>query len=119
MTTINTNTFTIANIIMNLTPHEINFVTDTGERVLDVPASGKIARVNVQTSVVGAVAGIPVTQNFYGEVVNLPEPQANTIYVVSLPVAQRVPDRPDVFIPNELVRDEKGVILGCKSLCHI
>ena len=119
MTTINTNTFTIANIIVNLTPHEINFVTDTGERVLDIPASGRIARVSVQTSVVGTFSGIPITQNVYGEVENLPEPQPGTIYVVSLPVAQRVPDRPDVFIPNELVRDGSGVIKGCKSLGHI
>lgn len=126
MTTINTNTTNTAATantnnmtIINLTPHEVNFVSADDKKILDVPASGMIARVCVQTSVVGTFNGIPVTQNLYGDVENLPEPQPGTIYIVSLPVAQRVPERDDVFLPNELVRDGSGVIKGCKSLGHI
>ncbi len=115
--------------IINLTPHSINFVwepvnpngTGSGfyEELASIPASGKLARVSAKTVVTGEINGIPVTSTVYGEVEGLPEPADDTIYVVSQLVASRVPDRQDVFIPNESVRDAHGRIIGCKSLGHI
>lgn len=60
-----------------------------------------------------------MTETVFGEVEGLPETQEGTIYVVSSLVAQRVPNRTDVFIPNESVRDDQGRIIGCKSLGRI
>lgn len=105
--------------IKNLTPHTINFVTNEGRPIMDVKPDGRIARVSVKTATVGEIDGIPVTKSVYGEVEGLPEPEEGTIYIVSSLVAGRVPERSDVFIPNESVRDEKGRIVGCKSLGHI
>ena len=62
---------------------------------------------------------IPSFDYEYGEVKNIPEEEEGVVYIVSSLVAQRVPERMDVFIPNESVRDEKGRIIGCKSLGRI
>lgn len=109
--------------IVNLTPHSINFVTAEGEPLMTVAPSGQLARVTAKTVNTGEVTvgevTLPVTGTTYGEVEGLPAPEEGTIYVVSSLVASRVPDRPDVFIPNESVRDSAGRIVGCKSLGHI
>ena len=106
--------------IINLTPHTINFVDVNGNPILSVPASGQLARVSAKTVPAGVTFnGIPVTYTSYGEVEGLPERQEDTVYIVSSLVASRVPDREDVFIPNESVRDSEGRIIGCKSLGHV
>lgn len=105
--------------IKNLTPHTINFVSPEGHPIMDIEPEGTVARVSVKTETVGKIDGIPVTKSVYGDVVDLPEPEDGTIYIVSALVAGRVPERDDVFIPSESVRDEKGRIIGCKSLGHI
>lgn len=105
--------------IENLTPHKITFVKENGDVILEVEPSGTVARVTTQTVQTGKIAGIPITETVFGEVENLPEPSNGTVYVVSLRVAQTVPYRSDVFIPNESVRNDDGVIIGCKSLGRI
>ena len=102
--------------MVNLTPHAITFVDENGDVLRTVEPSGSVARVSVRTEIVGEKDGIPVTASVFGEVEGLAESEANTIYIVSSLVAQRVPRRGDVFIPNESVRDDKGRIIGCKSL---
>jgi len=108
--------------IMNLTPHSIVFVV-VGDRKIVVEPSGLVARVSSKTEAVGEIVTpegtIPVTQTVFGEVENLPEPEDGKVFIVSSLVAQRVPEREDVFIPNESVRDSNGRIIGCKSLGHI
>lgn len=86
---------------------------------MDIKPEGTVARVSVKTATVGKIDGIPVTKSVYGEVMDLPEPEEGTIYIVSALVAGRVPEREDVFIPNESIRDEKGRIVGCKSIGHV
>lgn len=104
--------------LINLCPHAVNFVLN-GEDI-QVPASGQLARVSAKTVTADvSYNSIPVTYTSYGEVEGLPERKENTIYVVSSLVASRVPNREDVFIPNESVRDPEGRIVGCKSLGHV
>lgn len=105
--------------IVNLTPHSVNlFNNHTGEYDAIEP-SGIIARVAATTVPCGTAGAYAVTTTSYGDVVNLPAPEPETIYVVSSIVAQRVPERDDVYIPNESVRDENGRIIGCRSLGKI
>ena len=104
--------------VMNLTPHTVNIVTESGE-IIDYPASGVLARVSARTQVIGKLGNIPITRTVYGEVEGLPEPEEGTIYIVSSLVAQRVPERTDVFVPSESVRDDQGRIIGCRSLGRI
>jgi len=106
--------------IVNLTPHAIDIVDDNGNPFVSIPASGQLARVTTQTVRTGeSFNGIPVSRTTHGEVENLPDRQENTIYIVSLAVALEVPEREDVFIPNESIRNDKGQVAGCKSLGHV
>jgi len=98
--------------IVNLTPHTINLPAPIGE----VPSSG-LARCETTTQKVGEINGVPLTKTEFGEVTGLPAPEEGVIYVVSRLVLTAVADvRDDVYCPGELVRDEAGRVVGCKSL---
>ena len=112
-------------IITNLTPHTITFISaNNSMQKYELAPSGVVARVAAHTENIGSITtddgfNIPLTTTVFGQVENLPEPEKDTIYVVSSLVAGRVPDRKDVFIPNESIRDDKGRIIGCLSLGKI
>lgn len=110
--------------IVNLTPHALNFMPQGPDGpVVTIPPSGQVARcvvnrVQVDTVTVNGIT-VPVNQTRFGEVSNLPDPRPNTIYVVSALVAKAVPDRQDVFIVDDAVRDDQGCIIGARALAHI
>lgn len=113
--------------LVNLTPHTINVVGEDGTPILAIEPSGDVARVSSRTETVGVVTVqvgdntlvIPLTTTVFGDVQDLPDPQDGVAFVVSSLVAQRVPDRTDVFIPSDSVRDSSGRIVGCRSLGRI
>ena len=110
--------------IINLTPHALNIMPEGPDGpTVTIPPSGKVARcavdrVQVDTITVDGIS-VPVNQTRFGAESDLPDPQPDTIFVVSALVAQAVPDRPDVFIVDDAVRDEQGRIIGCRALAHI
>ena len=110
--------------LINLTPHDIVILFEDGT-ILKVPTSGTVARVASTNDTVGGVmtegGTIPIKAVSYGEVTGLPEydPDKSVFYLVSSLVAARVPDRRDVLVPGDFVRDEKGNIIGCKSLNRV
>ena len=95
-------------MIINLTPHAVV----VGERVF--PPSGKVARISVSLATVREAEGIPLKRATYGKVVDLPAEQPGTLFIVSsmVRVAEK---REDLISPAELVRDEKGNVIGCQS----
>lgn len=99
--------------IVNLTPHTLNI--HAGHNIVVIPPSGTVARVSVVEKEQRPVSGIPVVKTTYGEVENLPAPEAATIYIVSGMVEAQV-DRPDVYAPGPLLRDDEGKPIGCKGL---
>lgn len=109
--------------IINLTPHAINIVDDEKNIIKVIEPAEFPARVTVSTvrteDIICGDDTIPTSKSVYGVVEGLPEKEEGVIYVVSSLVAQRVPERDDVFIPNESVRDNYGRIIGCKSLGRI
>lgn len=105
--------------IVNLTPHTINFLDEDNNLVLTVEPSGTIARARQTRTLCGTVAGIPVNQCAYGTVQGLPEPAKETIYVVSAITAQACPERQDVYVVDDSVRNEDGRIIGVRALAHI
>lgn len=108
--------------IRNLTPHPINFIGENGEKILTIESSG-IARAAQSREKIGTVdlgiCGIPINHSKYGTVEGLPDPENGVIYVVSALTAQAVPNRSDVFITDDAVRDEDGRVIGCRALAHI
>lgn len=108
--------------IINLTPHALTFLDDANNVVLTVPSSGVAraaqTRVHVHDVDVGGVS-LPVCRSTYGAVEGLLEMQDGVIYVVSALTAQACPDRADVYITDDPVRDEAGRIIGCRGIAHL
>lgn len=99
--------------LINLTPHEV--VLLRGKRVLKKFSSEGVARCILNQTPVGKTAGVTVYYISYGNVISLPDPQKGVKYIVSTMVAHAASDRRDLLTPNEIVRNEHGVIIGCKS----
>ena len=108
--------------IINLTPHTLTFMDGANNVVLTVPSSGIAraaqTRVHVRHVDVDGVS-LPVCRSSYGAVEGLPEMQDGVIYVVSALTAQACPDRPDVYITDDAVRDDAGRIIGCRGIAHL
>lgn len=105
--------------IINLTPHPINFLDGDNNPILTVEPSGTIARAKQTRTLCGTIAGIPVNQCAYGTVQGLPGAVKETIYIVSAITAQACPERQDVYIVDDSVRNEDGRIIGVRALAHI
>lgn len=107
--------------LVNLTPHDVNIIIE--DKTLTIATSGTIARCEVTREKTQEIKAedfqIPINKTVFGEVENLPKPQENTLYIVSSLVAQAVPNRSDVVIPDDTVRNDKGQIIGCRGLAHI
>ena len=106
--------------IINTTPHEINIIGKDGNIIFTVQPSGILVRVSQETTDTGSITidgvSIPVTSNTFGDVVGLPEFNPDTIIIVSAMVANACHNRTDLALVNESVRDDKGRIIGCRSL---
>lgn len=102
-------------LVVNCTPHPVTIV-ENGVVVRTLPTSGEVARLSVSTEPAGVVLGIPVTRTVFGEPVGLPEPRLGTCYIVSQLVKNALPERDDLVVPAEVVRDAAGNIIGCQSL---
>jgi hypothetical protein len=107
--------------LINLTPHEITIIR--GDNKIVVPPSGVVARVATTRRVVATIEvdgiSIPVNRVEFGQAENLPEPQPGTWYIVSAIVAQAVPVRDDLVVPDDTVRDEQGRIVGARALARV
>lgn len=105
--------------IINLTPHAVTI--DTGAYRVTLQPSGKVARVSQRDEPAGELNDIPLFVQWFGEVVDLPPEQVSihALYIVSGLVRSALPDRLDLVTPTGLVRDEAGVVIGCRGLaCH-
>ena len=110
------------NKIINLTPHSINVIGEDNSVAITIEASGNVARCSQTIDIVDTInvnnIAIPVSSSSYGEVVDLPAPQDDTYYIVSRLVMSACPNRQDLLVPNDLVRDEAGRVIGCRSLAN-
>ncbi len=103
-------------MIFNKTPHEINVVDSCGNPVCSIPLTGEPIRLEMKTEIVGKLGIIPLTKTVFGEPTGLPDEGGGHWYVVSQLVKAALPDRTDLLVPAEMLRDEKGRIVGCQSL---
>lgn len=118
--------------IVNLTPHDITVIVRS--RTMTIPSEGQehAARVSVKRSPAGQIVlahdfsqgesqdqydewAVPLTRPQFGDVYNLPTPLPGHWFVVSRIVADAAKGRKDLLVPDELVRDDNDVILGCTS----
>lgn len=102
-------------MIKNFTPHPITICNNAGEVTRVIQSEG-LVRLKAVTVPAGEIDGIPVTKTEFGQPEGLPEFQEGTFYIVSQLVKAALPSRADLLVPAEVVRDEQGNIVGCKSL---
>ena len=108
--------------IRNLTPHHIKLINQsTGEEVVlppdpNGPARCVVSRVQVDQLLIRGVT-IPIVKTIFGDVYNLPATVHGTRFIVSRPVAEALAGiRRDLLVPENLVRDEQGRIIGAGAL---
>lgn len=105
--------------VVNLTPHTISVLDSANQVVMAIEPSGQLARLATSRECIGTVNGIPVNATVMGELTGLPDPQLGTVYLVSLAAAKAVPERDDVFVTDDAVRDQSGRIIGCRAFARV
>ena len=105
-------------LLKNFTPHNVVIVINESTKIV-IPSDG-IARVTETKTVAPSidVDGV-IVETFisaFGEVENLPPQEEGVMVIVSAMAADAAKDRNDLLVPGELVRDNDGNIIGCKSL---
>ena len=103
--------------IVNMTPHTVNMVSETGEKIADYISEGEI-RLTQETKQIGTINGVPLTKTTFGDVQGLPEEKEGIFYIVSRLVMTACSSRNDLLVPNDIVRDDEGKIIGCKSFAN-
>jgi hypothetical protein len=108
--------------VVNCTPHDVNLITESGN-IIVFKRSGIIPRLLEQQKIISSIdingIEINIVKKSFLEPEGLPEPQENTFYIVSALVAGACKNRDDLVVPNDVIRDEEGRIVGCKNLAKI
>ena len=105
--------------LVNLTDHPVMVYDERGDKIiLEIPASGIIARCEMTKNYLYDVQGVPVYETSFGAVTGVPPYKFGIKYIVSNVVAQALPGRKDILLPNDIVK-RRGVIVGCKSFAMI
>lgn len=108
--------------LINLTPHKINILTNTGicgiyptrptprikERIVD--NSKTIDTDQGEISIIGKTLL---------EVEDLPPPAMDTMYIVSLLLAASCPNRKDLLVVGNVIKDSNRRVLYTLSLAHV
>lgn len=104
---------------INLTANDITIFGKNHTNVT-IPKSGTVAYCKQQDNILdeACLDGclFPIGKRIYTEVGNVPEPKENVFYIVNLVVAQQLPERDDLLVPSNSIKDENGNIVGFKSL---
>lgn len=100
---------------INMTPHDFTLYDNEGNVVRVIPPSGKTIRLSEETTSAGMWDGMPLTHTDYGSA-DLPEYRPDTKYIVSAMVKNSFPERDDLIVPAQTVRNEKNQIVGARSL---
>lgn len=117
--------------LVNLTPHNVFLIDEGGNIITSFPAHPDPPRVEEVYSPPEVIPvdcdfgrsgfrqlGIEIYRKAYQNV-ELPAREHDTLYIVPLLIAQVRKDRDDLLIPNHVVRDSKGVIIGCRSFATV
>lgn len=101
--------------IVNMTPHDVVMYGNDNRAFCTFPASGKLIRLSQKNEIVGDINGIPTIKVVFGEPKGLPEYNPDIVYIVSAFVKSALPDRVDLVVPSDPVRDPDGRIIGCRA----
>jgi len=97
-------------MIRNFTPHPVNIIDG---KIFESVGTIRLA---VKAVEMPEIDGIKTIKTSFGKPVGLPDQVAGTFLIVSQLVKSACPDRSDLLVPAEVVRDKEGKIIGCKAL---
>lgn len=105
--------------IVNCTPHPVCVIANGTAKTL-FPPSGRVPRITETAYEWKPLAmdwsfQTVVVERHAAEVSDLPDPEDGTWFVVSRMVFDAATDRSDLLVPHDVVRDEDGRIIGCRS----
>lgn len=106
-------------MIINMTPHPIQVLAKHDgffTNLMNFPKGESSIRLAMSTVAMEAIDGVATSTTVFGEPQGLPEYNEGVFYIVSQLVKSALPQRRDLLVPAEVVRDANGVILGCLSL---
>lgn len=108
-------------ILRNLTAHPVVLVGENDSILL--PGCSSPPRIFDEvvrsSSVTVDQLDIPVRDITAGSVSGLPEPLDDVLLIVPRIVAAACPDRPDLVVPYEDVRDHDGRVIGCRAFARL
>ena len=100
--------------VVNLTPHEVRFVDEQARVIRSWRKAPDPARVEAVRTPLNPVEGLPLLAERRSRAV-LPEPREGVWYIVSSVVSSAHPERDDLLVPSDFVRDDRGMVTGCRS----
>lgn len=106
-------------MIRNLTPHAITVVDSNGNPLETFLPAGPPARVHEHHNPLPWVDGWPLSEVLLGGVYDLPHPEPGVWLIVSRMVAEAVPERGDLLLVSQTVRDHEGRIIGCRGFATL
>lgn len=106
--------------IINCNPHETVVLNAAGDVIATFAGSNRPARIEDAAATEEPwrrLAGIPLyaPPTSEAEIRDLPPPAAGVWYIVSRVLFDACPERTDLLAPRDLVRNEAGEVLGCRS----
>jgi hypothetical protein len=112
--------------LINLTGHPVTLIGPDGRVLLELDASGSVARCVEDRQEAGSVevavgVSIPLRAVRFGAVTGLPAAENGVLYVVSRAAAEaavKTAGRDDVVYPDGPVRDSTGRVIGCWALAR-
>lgn len=102
--------------VVNMTPHAVTVLDPAGEVVATFPACGGSARLAVTFDPTDRLGNVPIGNLRYGSTTGLPPRVDGVWLLVSLLVKLANPDRADLVVVADEVRDGAGRIVGCRAL---
>ncbi len=112
--------------IINLTEHAIHVVDEAGELHCAIEPSGTVAQVQIDRFADDEIMHEGIAFRLHrtraGSITGVPEPVTGIFYVVSRFIALALKDEGrthDIIVTDLLVRDDEGVIVGCRGFARV
>jgi len=105
-------------MIKNLTHHQVT-IFKNGSVFCTLPPAGIVPRCQEERIQIGEIDGIPIMNTHFGPVHDLPNKEEGVFLIVSPIVANALSDRDDLLVPDALVRDAQGNVIGAEALARI
>ena len=102
---------------VNLTPHDVT-VSSRG-KIKKYVKDGTVARVSETVTLAFTIDDCDISDVVFGDIIGLPAPVKGVYFIVSAMVKEAVKKsgsgRNDCVSPGNLIRNEKGEVIGCKG----